>query len=154
MNTEYFHLNADELRNSLVTVTLEWEKRYGVAPAITNVISEYDAAIIVGHTPKSFGDANVGRTAVTRGTDFVHNAIKYQIKANRPSGKPGSKVTIVAKASNYEWDKLIWILYDREYNILEAWEWEVIEYRYSFHECTRISPSDMRKGKNLLISNS
>lgn len=29
----------------------------------------------------------------------------------------------MAKPSNYEWDFLIWILYDRIYAIQEAWLW-------------------------------
>ena len=49
----------------------------------------------------------VGRTAVTRGCDFILNELRYQVKANRPSGKRGSFVTLVGKASNYDWDRLI-----------------------------------------------
>jgi hypothetical protein len=99
-------LSAKELRSALVSITLEWERRYGVAPSVTSAISEYDAAILVGQTPESIGNQNKSRTAVTRGTDFIHNTLRYQVKANRPSGKPGSFVTLVAKASNYDWDRL------------------------------------------------
>ena len=88
----------DELRNRLVNVTLEWERIFGVAPSITSAISEYDVARLVGHTDESYGKACVGRTAVTRGCDFICNGIRYQIKANRPSGKPGSPVTKVGEA--------------------------------------------------------
>lgn len=140
---------ADDLRKTLVATALEWERRYGVAPAITSVVSEYDAALLVGHTPASFSIDCIGRTAVTRGTDFCLNGIRYQIKACRPSGKPGSFVTLVPKATNYDWDQLIWLLYDREYRILEAWEWSVHDYRIAFHEITRLSPKHMRQGKAL-----
>ena len=34
----------NSLRDKLVCVALEWQKRYGVAPQITTAISEYDAA--------------------------------------------------------------------------------------------------------------
>ena len=64
------------------------------------------------------------RSAVTKGYDFTHNGCRYQVKANRPSGKPGSPVTWVSKVNNYDWDKLIWILYDRNYVVQEAWEWD------------------------------
>jgi hypothetical protein len=76
-----------------------------------------------GHTDESYGKTCVGRTAVTRGCDFIFNGLRYQIKANRPSGKPGSFVTLVGKASNYDWDRLIWLLYDRYFVLQEAWEW-------------------------------
>ena len=61
---------------------------------------------------KEYSDYMRDKTAVAKGTDFVYRNIRYQVKANRPSGKKGSKVTMVPKASNYEWDRLIWILYD------------------------------------------
>jgi hypothetical protein len=35
----------------------------------------------------------VSRTAVSKGHDFTYNGLRYQVKANRPSGKPGSPVT-------------------------------------------------------------
>jgi len=87
-----------QLRESLVAVTLEWERVFGVAPSITSAVSEYDAACLVGHTDESYGKACAGRTAVTRGCDFILNGLRYQVKANRPSGKPGSFFTLVGKA--------------------------------------------------------
>lgn len=79
----------------------------------------------------------------------ILNGLRYQVKANRPSGKPGSFVTLVGKASNYEWDRLIWILYDRYFVVQEAWEWEVDKYRLEFHDRNRLAPANMRKGKRL-----
>lgn len=137
------------LRDRLVAVALEWESTFGVAPSITSTLSEYDAACLIGHTNESYGKACIGRTAVTRGCDFICNGLRYQVKANRPSGKPGSFVTLVSKASNYEWDRLIWILYDRYFVIQEAWQWEVSQYREAFHVRNRLAPVDMRKGKRL-----
>jgi len=139
----------EKLRDRLVAVTLEWERVFGVAPSITSAVSEYDAACLVGHTDESYGKACVGRTAVTRGCDFIFNGLRYQVKANRPSGKPGSPVTKVSEAKNYNWDRLIWILYDRYFVLQEAWEWEISKYRSEFHGRNRLAPADMRKGKNL-----
>ena len=134
------------LREQLVSIALERELRYGVAPAITGTISEYDAALLVGHTDESYCSNCAGRTAITRGCDFTWNGLRYQVKANRPSGKPGSFVTLVGKASNYEWDRLVWLLYDRFYVLQEAWEWPVTQYRAAFDDKPRLSPADMRKG--------
>ena len=141
----------DNIRHSLICIALEWEKKFFVIPQITSAVSEYDAARLLGCDEQSYSNAMKGQTAVTRGHDFVHNGKKYQVKANRPSGKPGSSVTLVGKAKNYEWDYLIWILYDREYNILEAWEFQAAEYKELFHGKKRLSPSDMRKGKLLEV---
>jgi len=142
-------LSANALRSSLVATVLEWEHRYGVAPAITSALSEFDAAQLVGHTPKSFSLECAGKTAVTRGVDFCHKGLRYQVKGNRPSGKRGSFVTLVPKAKNYEWDRLIWILYDREFRVVEAWKWTVNAYRREFHSVDRISPMLMRKGRQI-----
>jgi hypothetical protein len=147
MNVE--RLESDGLRAALVAVAIEWERRYGVSPAITGAISEYDAARIVGHTAESFGLDCAGRTAVTRGSDFCHNNNRYQVKANRPSGKPGSFVTLVSRAKNYDWDRLIWLLYDRDFRIQEAWEWAVSDYQERFDRLSRLSPAHMRQGRRL-----
>ncbi len=133
-----------KLRRELIAVALEWEARFGVAPAITSAVSELDAALIVGAAPSTSG-----RSAVARGFDFVHGGLRYQVKANRPSGRPGSRVTMVARARNHEFDRLIWILCEREFNPLEAWEWTVDEYRREFDGRTRLSPADMRRGRRL-----
>lgn len=138
-----------ELRNQLIHAALSWEHAFGNAPQITTAISEYDAARLVGCSLSSYSAAMKGVSAVQKGHDFVFNGVRYQIKANRPSGKPGSKVTLVTKARNYEWDRLIWILYNRLYEIQEAWQWEVDAYREAFDPLNRLSPSHMRRGKRL-----
>ena len=58
------------LRQRLVQTALEWEREFGVAPAITTALSEFDAAILVGHSPTSFGQEMQGATAVRKGVDF------------------------------------------------------------------------------------
>ena len=146
---QFKDLGSDELRTALVAIALEWQRRYGVAPAVTSAISEYDAARLVGHTPESLTLDCVGRTAVSRGADFRHGASRYQVKACRPSGNRGSVVTRVPKASNFDWDLLIWILYDREFRLLEAWEWTVEAYKLAFERVERLSPSMMREGRAL-----
>jgi hypothetical protein len=89
-------------------------------------------------------------TAVRKGFDFDWAGVRYQVKANRPSGKPGSFVTLVAKASNYDWDQLIWLLYDRHYALVEGWQWSQNDYQREFDAVTRLSPCHMRRGKRLL----
>lgn len=137
------------LRDKLVEIALQWQAKYGVAPQITTVISEYDAAMLVGMSESDYSDYMQDKTVVSKGADFVFNHQRYQIKANRPSGKPGSNVTKVPKATNYLWDKLIWILYDQHYVMQEAWEWDVENYKLEFDDKSRISPNDYRKGKCL-----
>ncbi len=116
------------LRQQLISIALEWQKRFGVAPAITSALSEYDAAILVGCPEEEYSYYMQDKTAVSKGADFIHDGIKYQVKANRPSGKPGSPVTKVAMANNYEWDYLIWIHYTTDYEVKEAWLWKVEDY--------------------------
>ena len=137
------------LRKRLVEVALEWQEKFGVSPSITSSLSEYDAAMLVGMTDSEYSEYMKPNTAVSKGTDFMFNGIRYQVKANRPSGKPGSYVTMVPKATNYEWDKLIWILYDKNYIMQEAWEWNVKDYIIAFDNVKRLSPAHYRKGKCL-----
>jgi hypothetical protein len=138
------------LRERLVAIAVEWQDRFGVSPSITNTISEFDAAtILVGMTEDEYRLDCKNRSAVTEGYDFTHEGCRYQIKANRPSGRIGSLVTLVSKARNYDWDKLIWILYDRYYVIQEAWEWTQQEYRQNFDSVKRLGPREMRRGRKL-----
>lgn len=137
------------LRNKLIDTALQWQERFGVALSITSAISEYDAALLVGMTENEYSDYMQDKTAVSKGADFIFNKTRYQVKANRPSGKKGSFVTMVPKATNYEWDKMIWILYDKNYVMQEAWEWCVKDYQAAFDGIKRLSPSHYRKGKCL-----
>jgi hypothetical protein len=139
----------DDLRGRLVAITREWERQFGVAPAITGAVSEYDAAVLLGLSTEQYGSCCAGRTAVSKGHDFTCQNQRYQVKANRPSGKPGSPVTKVAKANNYDWDFLIWILYNPAYEMQEAWLWDVEQYKATFQAKDRICPADMRLGKRL-----
>lgn len=137
------------LRDNLVRITLQWEEAFGNAPSITSVISEYDAAILLGCSIDEYSSAMKGVTAVQKGFDFKFRGERYQVKGNRPSGKPGSFVTKVPKCSNYDWDYLIWILYDKHFDIQEAWLWTVKNYTSQLDNVQRISPTHMRQGTRL-----
>lgn len=139
------------LRKKLVEIALEWQEKYGVAPNITGTISEYDAAILVGMSDEEYSDFMGDRTAVSKGYDFIYKNVRYQIKGTRPSGKKGSKITRVPPVTNYEWDKFIWVSYDKYYVIEEAWEWDVEDYKKAFGTQKRTSAKDIRKGKCLYV---
>ena len=137
------------LRRRLIDVALEWQDRFGVAPQITTPVSEYDAAMLVGMPEDEYSKYMQDKTAVAKGSDFAFSGVQYQVKGNRPSGKPGSRITMVPKALNYDWDVLIWVMYDKNYVVQEAWAWEVDEYREAFHDKKRLSPNDYRSGRKL-----
>ena len=139
-----------DLRQKLVEAALAWERAFGVAPSITSALSEFDAAMLLGCSAEHYSASMCGITAVQKGHDFTFNNLRYQVKANRPSGKPGSFVTLVPKAKNYEWDFLIWVLYNTQYEIQEAWLWEASAYKAAFDAIQRLSPAHYRKGKRLL----
>lgn len=141
-----------KIRDQLVETALQWQEGFGVAPSIVSSISELDAALLVGMSETEYSSLMQSQTAVQRGHDFIFNNVRYQVKANRPSGKPGSKVTLVPKAKNYEWDILVWLLYNKEYEIQEAWAWKVEVYKNQFHEVKRLSPKHYRGGENLLLN--
>ena len=140
------------LRDDLVRSALLWQQMFGVAPSITSAISEFDAARLVGMSFEDYSKYMADKTSVSKGSDFIFNGVRYQVKANRPSGKKGSQVTIVGKANNYDWDQLIWIHYDTSFIPNEAWLWHVDSYTKAFDHMERLSPSDYRKGIKLDIS--
>jgi hypothetical protein len=140
-----------DLRNQLVQVALAWEQAFGNAPHITTVLSEYDAARLIGCSTESYSYAMRGMTAVQKGYDFKFNGDRYQVKGTRASGKPGSFITNVPKVNNYEWDLLVWICYDPLYQIQEAWLWDVSTYRDAFDAIGRLSPKHLRQGKQLVL---
>ena len=137
------------LRDKLVDLALAWERAFGNAPHITAALSEFDAAQLVGCSIDEYSACMQTTTAVQRGFDFQFEGKRYQVKANRPSGKPGSFVTLVAKARNFHWDFLIWILYNKQYEMEEAWRWEAATYREAFEFVERLSPADYRRGTQL-----
>jgi hypothetical protein len=139
------------IRDKLVRIALEWQEKFGVAPAVTSAISEYDAAKLLGCSEVIYSAYMENATAVRKGYDFIHKDKRYQIKANRPSGRKGSKVSLVKKPTNYEWDFLIWILYDRKYVMQEAYKWGVKGFQSKYQDKIRLSPKDMRSGGKKLF---
>tara|TARA_R110002072_G_scaffold301897_1_gene482784 strand:+ start:5374 stop:5796 length:423 start_codon:yes stop_codon:yes gene_type:complete len=139
------------LRTKLIEIALEWQEKFGIAPQITTPLSEYDAAMLVGMPQEEYSAFMQDKTAVMKGSDFIYNNIRYQVKGNRPSGKPGSKITMVPKAANYDWDKLIWVMYDKNYVIQEAWLWNVEDYQKAFDHIKRLSPDHYRAGECLYV---
>ena len=143
----------NDLRQRLVNVALEWECTFGNAPAITTAVSEYDAAMLLGMSQDEYGRAMQGATSVQRGHDFVYMGKRVQVKGTRPSGKPGSTITKVPSATNYDWDLLVWVSYNPKYEVQEAWLWGVNEYEAAFRIVKRLSPAHMRAGKLLAARN-
>ena len=137
------------IRDRLVSIALEWQQRFGVAPAITSQLSELDAARLVGMPEVEYSDYMRDKTAVARGADFAWSGLRYQVKSNRPSGKRGSTVTLVSRPRNYDWDRLIWIHYTTAYEIHEAWLWEQNVFRAALGEKRRLAPDDLRRGSRL-----
>ena len=79
------------LRDKLVEIALQWQSKYGVAPQSTSVISEFDAAMLVGMSESDYSDYMQDKTAVSKGADFVFNHQRYQVKANSQVVSPEVK---------------------------------------------------------------
>jgi hypothetical protein len=148
-SSDIANLKDDQLRNLLVKVSLEWEKRFAVAPRVTGDLAEYDAAKLKGASLRIGKGRDVSDTAVKKGVDFRYRNKGYQVKSNRPSGKKGSPVSLVAKAKTDDWDILIWILYDEKYKIREAQQFSYNLYHKLFKNKKRLSPQDMKLGHRL-----
>ena len=84
-------------------------------------------------------------TAVTKGYDFIWQGKRFQVKANRPSGKFGSYITLVSKPRNLDWDELIWVLYNRHYEIEEAWQCDLQTYTEKLHNHNYLRPNHLRE---------
>ena len=140
----------EELKNQLIKLCLRWERLIGVAPHITSAISEYDAMKLVGMSEEEILKQAKGKTAVQKGYDFLYKGVKYQVKANRPSGKKGSFVTLTSKVKNYEFDKLIWILYNKEFGIEKAYIWDAKEYKEKLGNLKQVRPIHLIKGQRIV----
>lgn len=137
------------LRDQLVSIALEWQRTYGNAPAITGTLGEYDAAILVGCTEDEYRTQMRERSVVARDYDFVHQDLRYQVRANRPSGRRGSPVTLVAKPRRYEWDYFVWVHFHTDFRLREVWRWTVADFRAQLGDVPRLSPSHVRRGERL-----
>jgi len=128
---------AVQLRERLVKLALDWQAHLGVAPSVTSAISELDAAILLSGGVSCL---DKGRSAVTKGVDFVFKKTRYQVKANRPSGREGSKPTKVSKPREINWDALVWICYTETYEPLEAYAIEAAVYAEKLHNEKYLRP--------------
>lgn len=142
------------LRDKLVSIVLEWEREFGCFPGqagVTAAVSEYDAAILLGCSEADYAGCLKKRTAVSKHYDFeTADGRKVQVKANRPSGKPGSKVWNAGpKVDSSGWDLLVYILYDPNYNREEAWKFTGEEYERLFGNKKTLTLVDMRQGTSL-----
>jgi len=141
------------IRDTLVQTVLKWEETFGFFPGqagITAAISEYDAARKLGLNEVDYQASIPDRTAVSRGYDFIFRNERIQVKANRPSRRPGSAVWNVGKKVKTDgWDILIYILYDEDYVIQKAYKFKSDEYQRMFSDKTSLRLEDMRQGTSL-----
>ena len=73
------------IRDQLVQTVLQWEKKFGFFPGqagITAAVSEYDAAMMLGHNEAEYITSIKGRSSVGRGHDFV-----FEEQENSNKGK-------------------------------------------------------------------
>ncbi len=134
----------------MVRIALEWQESFSVAPSITTAISEYDVAVrFLGMEPVEYAKLCQGKTAVQRHVDIVdRHGISFQVKANRPSGGPGSEPTITsAKPSNLNclWNGLFWVLYHMDYSIRECWFFAPGEFSKAFEGQKYVRPARIRQ---------
>ena len=141
------------IRDQLVQTTLEWEKTFGFFPGqagITAAVSEYDAAIRLGLNQDQYRVSITGRSSVGRGYDFKFMNKKIQVKANRPSGRPGSDVWNAGpKVKTDGWHILIYMLNDKDYVIQEAYWFDCDTYERMFSNKEKLRLDDMRMGNKL-----
>jgi hypothetical protein len=68
----------DQLRDLLVQASLEWERRFAVAPRITADVAEYDAAKLAGTSLRVGKGRMEGDTAVTR--EWISGRMELHIR--------------------------------------------------------------------------
>ncbi len=141
------------IRDQLVQTVLKWENMFGFFPGqagITAAVSEYDAAMMLGHNEAEYIISIAGRGPVGRGHDFVFEKKRIQVKANRPGGRPGDAVWNAGpKVKTDGWDILIYILYDKDYVPQEAYKFDCDTYERLFSDKKSLRLDDMRKGNKL-----
>ena len=142
------------IRDQLVQTVLRWEERFGFFPGqagITAAVSEYDAAMkFFGLNEDEYIATIPGRTAVGRGYDFIFKNKRIQVKANRPSRRPSSAVWNVGPKVNTDgWEILIYILYNEDYEIQEAYRFDSATYERLFMDGQSLRLDDMRQGTPL-----
>lgn len=142
------------IRDQLVHTVLKWENLFGHFPGqagITAAVSEYDAAMMLGHDEVSYAASILGRAPVGRGYDFKFNNKRIQVKANRPGRRRGATVWNAGpRVATDGWDILIYILYNEDYVCREAYRFDSDEYERIFLGRTgNLRLEDMRMGTRL-----
>jgi hypothetical protein len=139
------------IRDRLVQTILKWEEKFGFFPGqagITAAVSEYDTAMRLGLNEDQYRGSIMGRSSVGRGYDFKFKDKKIQVKANRPSGRPGSDIWNAGpKVRTDRWDILIYILYHKNYVIQEAYWFDCDEYERMFLNEKKLRLDDMEEGE-------
>ncbi|MBF0164677.1 MAG: hypothetical protein HQM01_09305 [Magnetococcales bacterium] len=136
-------------RDSLVTLALEWEERYGLLPLQSSVIAARDAALLVGMSDERYSLHMQDRVVpAPSDLDFIYNKQRYIVRCARRG--PGSEKVYVSKAHQGGWNYLVFILYDAKFSILGAWQMPSDQYQVQCGEKERLVPEDHQVGKNLL----
>ena len=81
--------NAADLRRRLVEIALQWQECFGVAPAITSVVSELDAARLVGMPDDEYCAGGADRTFVTKRLRFQIQGLPIPSKGQSPERQAG-----------------------------------------------------------------
>ena len=137
------------IRRELIKSSLEWAAAFGLTPAIIGELGEVDAAYLLSKSPKMAKNILLARTPRQKGYDLLIDHQRIQVKATRSSGLPGSTITRIQKPRNDMWDLIVWINYNRDFHLQEAWLWTRRAYLKKFSQSHRISPEEFRKGKRL-----
>ena len=128
---------SSTFREILVGLARNWQDPIGVTPGVSLAVARYDAAVLSGlPEPACRG--------VSSGADFVHQDLRYQVIASREP-----ELARVPRVPRDGWDRLVWLVYDRDYALLEAWSWDAESYRRAT-AATPATPEDLRRGQDLL----
>lgn len=125
-------------RELLVDLACHWQDPLGVTPAVNYAVARYDAAALAGL-------AEPRCRAVASGADFDHEGQRYQVIASRDP-EP-ARIPVVRRAG---WDRLIWLVYDRDYALLEAWSCEGEALRARWGDSRILTSDCLRLGEDLL----
>ena len=143
------------LRDHLVKSTLEWREKYGSAPHITSTISEYDAARLIGMSEEEYAQRTIDSR---RRFNFIYKKKRYQVHGTRQFSQLPESVAIEKKTIKYGCNYFIRVLYNKSYEIQEAWLWDINSVngpdtgkglKQYFESNDRMTFADLRLGKCL-----
>ena len=143
------------LRDQLVNSTLEWREKYGNAPTITQSISEYDAARLIGMSEEEYSERTIDSR---RRFNFIYKKRRYQVHGTRQFSQLPESVAIEKKTIKHGCNYFIRVLYNKSYEIQEAWLWDINSVngpdtgkglKQYFESNDRMTFADLRLGKCL-----